>query len=152
MFSRSYTLYKGHKINSRFTKFLPKIREREFPKFPHCDSVTNITETNFHRKIFREINTLVTSLVTFTKFSSKRVRINFRHSRAQCGNCGNFVSLTHFWQNFRESNYLLNISYKIADLKTYFFGERELLVFSTLCRAHWEKLKIYRKKFVKSTI
>ena len=57
------------------------------------------------KNIFREINSLVTSLiknVIFTKFSSKSVRENLLFFRTAL-NCGK-DTLTFFWQKFRESN------------------------------------------------
>lgn len=37
-----------------FPKFLPKLSEREFPKFPHCVRKSKIKRD--HTQIFREIN------------------------------------------------------------------------------------------------
>ena len=92
LFSNSYAFSK----TVTFTKFLPKIREREFPKFPHCDSVTNITETNSHRKIFRQINSLVKTLLAR----------NFCHNMSECGNYRNFLSCI-FRKNFVKVTVLL---------------------------------------------
>ena len=56
---------------------------------------------------FRQINYLVISLVKpllSRNFCQKCVRVNFRNYPTVPHCCGNRNSLTHFWQEFRESN------------------------------------------------
>ena len=61
-----------------FTKFLPKMHEREFPYFPHCAWSYFVVHTvekwkiYSHRKFFRQINSLDSNCVAFTKFLPKK--------------------------------------------------------------------------------
>ena len=87
-----------------FTKFLRKRCGREFLQFPHC-GVTVWKNKKFSRtkKIFRQINSLVTYLVNqllSRNFCQKWARENFRNfhnvvveiTETQCGKMKNLLS------------------------------------------------------------
>ena len=62
-----------------FTKFLLKMREREFPQFPHCAVLLwNNIKFTFNEKIFREINSFAKILVS-RNYYQKRARIKLPH-------------------------------------------------------------------------
>ena len=140
-----------------FTKFLPKMREKTFPKLPHCDTMHCWkTRNSLSPKLFREISFLVTfpvKTLLSLNFCQKCVSAYFRN--LQCvEKTRNCLCLSP--RKFRQINYL--VTYSVKPLLSRNFcqkcARKKYRNFHTVTEHRVEKREILspKKYFVISTL